>query len=1606
MAEKQNTVSAKTNTFTKGMMKDIDLSFIPEGVWTHARNAVNNTVLGQVGDIGNEPANEFCVRAPYTIVGLISLGGDTWAVFSTNNVTSEIGVFDESECSYKKLVNDVCLNFSTEHLIKGVSRSNFDCTTSLYFADGINPDRTLNIDRIPYKVKRKKKIGDNCYVNEYSNELDCEALRLAPLIDTPCISLSKSTSSGTLPNGSYQVAVAYTINGIRVTDYFLPSNVQSLFSHSNVSGAIEVTISSMDESYSEFELVLISFVSANTVARSLGFYSTRTKTILIDRLDDSLPAVPIQNIPIQTPSYETSEGMFDVNGYLIRTGIYTKTDFNYQPLANKIITKWVSVNQPADYYVKGGNQTSYMRDETYSFFIRWVYNTGDKSASYHIPGRKPTNSDLETEAGADALESMNSSTPARRWQVYDTSEVTSTTAYDLPDNQGTVIAEGLMSYWESTESYPDDKPEIWGDLCGDKIRHHKFPDNCTTNISNDNGRYINILGVKFENISHPLDSEGNPIESIVGYEILRGSREGNKTIIGKGILNNMGEYTIDEEVTDRKGLYANYPFNDMRIDPYLSLTEVKGGCASKGYKPMGTFKDDIFTFHSPETQFSDPFLNPYELKIHGQLSGEVNGRFSPVFNHPEQKALRDLAIFTAAVVGAGIGLLAIRGKDTTADVGARGFNAGVEATAANSGGTLTITAKNGSIGSTTDKTNEKTFASQNILQQAALQAGGGFMFTAFMGQGMDATIKILENLVPFTQFAYQYNAHGFYNNYSCPKQSNTRRKVVDAQYVNPYLQEFGPEYRINNLFRSRMVAVKIDQPLSRPDVIDDSRVTIGDLGIWKTPTAPFKKTTSAYYASLKISMPSQYGQLESIIQVPVSSCVYNTQPIKDLKQSSPVLFGGDVYINRYTEKNTFFFFNDWLFGQPNGFQYNYMRYVNIPYPRYWMDTTQYDYSKLIAPFVSTFAARTMFDLVTQERYNRLMTTLDTAINSATNETIKASLIRRRNRLRALYNIGKVATTLGGAAIGLSSWKNRVLPNDYRHLDRSRANCTSTIDIDINDAYFYLFANGVRDFFVESEINLAQRDWGEQMNEQFYDPYRITDLNTLFRSDIIRSGNYFKYDFSLSINKLYSSNISWGAILPRDFDPKVSESCYSYYPNRAIYSLPQNEELKADNWKIFLANNYEDFDSKVVAIKPAFTSGAIILFEEHSPMAFPGVDQLQTQNGVKVTIGDGGLFTGNLQNLYNTEGVFEQGSCQSFNSVITTPLGLFWVGQNQGKVFMYRNGVKEISRDGMKWWFSKYLPSQLLKDYPSFELKDNPVAGIGTMVSYDNTNEILYVTKKDYKIKDEYKNVITYKSGDVFLKGRLEIRLGDPTYFEDASFTISYDPKANQGEGAWISFHDWHPNLVITSRNHFMTIKDGAIWKHNTRCDKFCNFYGLDYPFEIEYDSSTGQEIATLKNIEYQLECYKYAPNCQDANHILNENFDGAVIFNTEQTSGNLRLVMKTPNDPLMYFDYPVIGQNQISILCSKEENKYRFNQFWDVTRNRGEFNTNYETIWNTAANGYVKEINPLYVNYSKSPLQRKKFRHYQTRVLLKKSVSDDVKMLLRISNNKLTRSPR
>lgn len=1942
-----NTSTAKVNAFNKGMVKDYTDIYISEGLWTNAVNAINNAHYGETGSIGNEPSNKFCVDATYDIIGHAHIGETNWVLFSTNNISSEIGIFDEKDCSYKRTVNDSCLGFKKTHLISAIVKSNYDCTDSVYFADALNPDRILNLNNVPYKTTGNNLSQDpDCFVPEYTDQLDCDALRLHPLVTQPCINVRKAQGSGQLNNGSYMAVVAYSENGIRLTDYSIPSQPQALWDHTGIGGALDITIENLDQDFEEYELVIIAVINQQTIAKRIGYYSIRQKNVNLDLYNQSLPTVELALIPLKSVVYEISEKMHTVSDYLIRTGLTTQGYFNYQKQANDIKVEWSAAEYPADYYFGAGNVTGYMRDEVYAFFIRWVYKTGARSASFHIPGRIETPTDTLIVSGPDVIYP----TETQAWQVYDTS--TKYLASGIAKDGGVIIAKGDMAYWESTERYPDDKPEVWGELCGKNIRHHKMPSNETVHIHNQGGDRIINLGVEFSNIQHPVDEDLIPITDIVGYEILRGSREGNRSIVAKGLFNNMFEFDIQGGL--RKGLFQNYPYNDIRPDNFLSndfsiLDEGKGSqngveSASK----LNTHKKNYFSFHSVETNFIKPYLGSNYVKIYTEERGKVVGKFEYPFKHPKHVLLTDGAFITASVIGLGIALIASVGKTTTTSIMepwvlalGTGANIGGASTSRESGpasiiGDLGVgtyiesIAVAGSAGGSVASTISK------IAGVALLVANG----TYYWGQGTDQALDVIRKLGKDRQYMLQYNSHGFYDSFSNVSNSAIpngyakafRRKLesTGAKYMGSGIHDFDATYRVNNLNRNKYVAIKTTADIPNPvSIVDNTKHRVQDGGVSRSnpPASTVQTNTVAYYGALKVDFQNQYGQLTSIVQLPTDSCIYNTEPQLATSYSTASVFGGDVYINRYTEKNPFMFFNTWMFDLPTGTEYDYRNYLNGPVPRYWINFDKFDVTD----------------------FNVSISIIPPNVNFTT-------------------------------------------PSDFHRMDRAGGTGTFTL----RNCFAYLFHNGIRDFYTESELNMAFRDYGEEDFQKFYDVYgnSFNDEQTMFRSDLITKAIYNKYDLSLSTSKLFNNFATWGQLLPRDYDPTLYTTCFEYYPARAVYSLQQQSGLKRDNWRNFLPLNYIDL-GRVSTIKSLNGTGAVILFEDEEPVQFIGVDQLQTKGGIKITIGDGGLFQQNMQSLANADDTIEYASCISSRSAVNTPFGLFYASQKSGKIMQYSGGLNEISRNGMKFWFADNLPSKLLRAYPDYPLYDNPVAGIGVQAVYDPQYELVYFTKKDYTplrddllfddpsgvpyylcgttseptspeepmmaafssemfssfavepsacrapldlafvlditgsmgttltnlkasisaiaadaatksnnnyrlalitvdengsgplniirqvfsqnnlvsfqaainavslgggagipeptdlgiesvlngelgafrsgaikmivmitdalpsggndqytvgvddvkvqtlaniaasqgvriypiatgagfsnptilglhntyatisggvsnvsstgivsniIGDEILNVpcpvtceftadnlsitqsdplvLTWSTtgassvsidngiGSVALSGTLtvfpavdttyiltasnadststcevsveviplemscsitssqtSINLGqdvivswnitgepnlitlypgntvvspignitvtptatttyrlvferngitdicevtviviqpssikcpceydDPKCFEPCNWTVSYDPK----QKLWISFHDWHPELLIPSHEHFYTIKGRGIWKHNSRWDSYANYYGQDYPWEIEYPIVTPNNVTTLRSVEYTLDVYKFFNDGKDFNHILDENFDRAIIHNSEQMSGLLRLKIKGKNNPLDLVNYPQISPNGIDILFSKEENKFRFNQFWDITKDRGEFTGNDNPMWITKCSGYQKSINPDYVNYFKSPVEHKKFRHYGNKIILRRNVSGDKKMILKLTNSKHLNSSR
>jgi len=1487
------------NTFSEGMFKDaIDL-YKKTSTYTHALNASRNLPDGQLGALSTEPAFAQCVTFPYPLIGAIPLSEDNWCVFLTDDITWEIGTFIESQCSYTTLTGPqtTCPIFNREHLVIGAARRGFDCGYDVYWSTGrYSFDGFLNTAKVPFI---QTCTPGPCVVCTDTTVIDCEKLRLSPHFVIPCLKLSKGEGSGQLLNGSYQVAIRYAINSIPCTDFIALSNIESIWAHNNLAGAVKLAIVGAETNiFQEMEVVLVSMTNQQVEARSLGIYSTSQSNIYIDNVDQTLQIVPLDILPLSTPAIEKSDAIYSVANYLLRVGPQTKPEPNYQPFANNIRAWWTCVEYNDQYYHRGGDQygmnVGHMRDEVYAYYIRWVWLSGDKTSSYHIPG-VPTGT----------LPSFIYGGPST-------------------GDTGVTIAHGRMGGYSSTEIYPDHQPAVWGPLCGLPIMHHRFPDQTLHPELTHFTSYftIRVMGVYFDNIALPVDNNGNILSDIQGFEILRAVREGHKSVIAKGQVNHM------RGATDTAGtvtsVYQNYPYDDLGADRYLTTSQTIGtvGGTVDGYSgnEQTMVMSDIISFHSPDTTFNDPNLGGSgTLKLYQYHTGTAEGSFNIPYKHPKVKLLTD----RSSELGIAIGVIAILSEAFNVISGG-GTNLSLPATEAIPWTTpmgMSAIAQ-GTAGAVSDAIYIAGVAANAI----ALTLMIPIKLKAIQSQIM----ALINGLSPSLQYARQYDSHGFYNT---PGYLNSPLTftVNDYQYVKGQVQTFA-QYTINNLYRNQYLALQLSNtfPTTYPGgaaTVDRSRFTLGQSRSYPGVTGggvsgfgPWYSPIVSWYGAYKVPQNAQYGQVDSGKEVPIS-CTILVDPTSAVPTyTSPVLFGGDTYINRYTEKNAMMFFNDWLLGQENDYPYDYTTYENVGYPRYWINSTKVFYDKWgFGP--GSGASK----------------------NWHVDEPDLGTII---------------------FGIGLSFY--------------------------LKGGYFYLFNNGVRDFYVESEVNVGYRDWEDDFSKRFYDPYAFTSLDYIFRSDIIQSDVLYKYDYSLSASRFFNQYLSWGKMNERDYDPVLAYTCFSYYPRRINYSLPQDVENKKDNWRIFLANNYRDFNSLVTAIKEIHKSGALILFKDQPPQQFVGVDQLETTSGVKVTVGDGGLFRQSLESVSNADIALQYGSCQNRLSIVNTPHGVYWVSRDTGKVFIYTGaGMQDIS-PGLKWQLSRYLPSQLLQQFPHYPLSDNPLMGIGVQCVYDNTNEVLYICKKDYKALDTVNTSYIDGTGWIYnsipLMMSLKVELTDSNYFEDCSWSLSYDCASKK----WISYHSWIPALNIPAKTHPLLSNSFAdtgksLWRMNNRTDLFCNYFGVQYPFEVSYYAGIGSNENTLSSVEVISESYQYRANSTDRFQIFDHFFDEALVYNPEQNSYWLSLTIQPWDNPYATINYPFFTAGAYNTLYSKVENRYRLNTFYDFSDNRYQFGIGSLQAINTHENSYSFNLVNAYFNQLKAWNEQKRFRYRGTQIFLRKN---------------------
>jgi hypothetical protein len=403
----------KINSFQFGLNKDIHNKGYQEGMYTFSLNSVNDTKEGDNTAISTELGNREVGTLPtgYYPIGSINTGEEFIVFIKDDLGNSEIGIINKVY-NYTTIINDPCLNFTRQ--IQGVFRILKGCDRIIYFVDGVNPDRSINIDNI------LRNPTDHGYLDSNGN-FDCNLIKLKPNIKIPTISRTFiNNTGGNLGLGSYQIVLQYEDNNRNDTYYFFHSQelkiIQGQYNgdYNNLTGgdplfypnttkSITIDFTGLDLSYKYLKIIVgytknsvTTFYEVDRIAiidTSLTYILSTINTDAVNVIDPA--AVIVENNP-----YDISETITQHDSRLIRGNLKSK-NINFaafQKYANNICVNYITKALPATdsnqnsgssksnkYYME---YKSYMRDEIYSLAIVPIFLDGTEGPAFHIPGRQ------------------------------------------------------------------------------------------------------------------------------------------------------------------------------------------------------------------------------------------------------------------------------------------------------------------------------------------------------------------------------------------------------------------------------------------------------------------------------------------------------------------------------------------------------------------------------------------------------------------------------------------------------------------------------------------------------------------------------------------------------------------------------------------------------------------------------------------------------------------------------------------------------------------------------------------------------------------------------------------------------------------------------------------------------------------------------------------------------------------------------------------------------------------------------------------------------------------------------------------------------------------
>lgn len=394
----------------KGLDQDHSPEEQPQGTYRFAENLINNSTES-INELAVEPAvvQKLALESNEVLVGYVAIDDERICLFSVkaqNGLKSRISLFSTIN-NTRTILAAGELNFSLYYPITGIYRKRNGDIELVYFTDGLNPPRVININK----------------VYDAGTELNLSLQKRVESI--PNLDVKVNEDFGLLESGSYNVAIKLIDEDFQETNWLNVSDVIYIYkdtantnapqlflqksgdfpnvldgANSICSKNIQVTVSNLPNGYKYYKLALIEATSGSqeiTKVKVTQRIDIRKATYVFDSWKEDFETITPEEILIQPPYIKSAKTLTILDNKLVLGNIeYEENNWDFlKDYSSKIMSEAIPHYPEIDkeeQYLKTDmsfykeNSRGYMPNELYAFGIVYFFEDGTFSPVQHIHG--------------------------------------------------------------------------------------------------------------------------------------------------------------------------------------------------------------------------------------------------------------------------------------------------------------------------------------------------------------------------------------------------------------------------------------------------------------------------------------------------------------------------------------------------------------------------------------------------------------------------------------------------------------------------------------------------------------------------------------------------------------------------------------------------------------------------------------------------------------------------------------------------------------------------------------------------------------------------------------------------------------------------------------------------------------------------------------------------------------------------------------------------------------------------------------------------------------------------------------------------------------------